>query len=180
MADVTVKYKGNTIAEMSGAGSKTLKTSGKYCEGDIGITYTPPDQPVMNFKTYEITLEHVGGWVYIVTLDDEIMEHVDDPTFTVQLGILDDYTYVFYTSTLFIATNTAKGSLNGYPVYGLANRQASETLMQFSGVFYPANNRTTDTSLGGYGMFRLDGNRYYLRPGDGGVRPGRYRLIFTW
>lgn len=41
MADVTVKYKGATIAEMSGESTKTLKTSGKYCEDDITVNYTP-------------------------------------------------------------------------------------------------------------------------------------------
>ena len=42
MADVTLTYKGSTIAEMSDSGSKTLKTSGKYCEGDIGVSYVKP------------------------------------------------------------------------------------------------------------------------------------------
>ena len=42
MADVTLTYKGSTIAEMSNSGSKTLKTSGKYCEGDIGVSYVKP------------------------------------------------------------------------------------------------------------------------------------------
>lgn len=42
MADVTLTYKGSTIAEMNASGSKTLKTSGKYCEGDIGISYVKP------------------------------------------------------------------------------------------------------------------------------------------
>ena len=42
MADVTLTYKGATIAEMSNTGSKTLKTSGKYCEGDIGVSYFKP------------------------------------------------------------------------------------------------------------------------------------------
>lgn len=41
MADVTVKYKGATIAEMSEESTKTLKTSGKYCESDITVNYTP-------------------------------------------------------------------------------------------------------------------------------------------
>lgn len=45
MADVTVKYKGNTIAEMSDEGTKTLRTSGKYCEGDISVIYTPGQEP---------------------------------------------------------------------------------------------------------------------------------------
>ena len=42
MADVTLTYKGSTIAEMSDTGTKTLKTSGKYCEGDIGVSYVKP------------------------------------------------------------------------------------------------------------------------------------------
>ena len=42
MADVTLTYKGSTIAEMSDTGSKTLKTAGKYCEGDIGVSYVKP------------------------------------------------------------------------------------------------------------------------------------------
>lgn len=33
----TIKYKGNTIASMTTDSSKTLKTSGKYCEGDIVV-----------------------------------------------------------------------------------------------------------------------------------------------
>ena len=43
MADVTLTYKGSTIAEMSNSGSKTLKTAGKYCEGDIGVSYVKPE-----------------------------------------------------------------------------------------------------------------------------------------
>lgn len=36
----TIKYKGNTIATMTATGSKTLKTSGKYCEADIIVENT--------------------------------------------------------------------------------------------------------------------------------------------
>lgn len=42
MADVEVSYKGNTIGSLSTSGSLTLETEGKYCEDDIGITYTSP------------------------------------------------------------------------------------------------------------------------------------------
>ena len=42
MADVTISYKGATIATMDDSGSKTLGTSGKYCEGDIGVEYVKP------------------------------------------------------------------------------------------------------------------------------------------
>lgn len=39
MADVTLTYKGNIIAELSATGNKTLKTAGKYCEADIELAY---------------------------------------------------------------------------------------------------------------------------------------------
>ena len=32
---VNIKYKNNSITELSDTGTKTLKTAGKYCEGDI-------------------------------------------------------------------------------------------------------------------------------------------------
>lgn len=39
MADVTLKYKGATIGELSESGNKTIKTAGKYCEADILLEY---------------------------------------------------------------------------------------------------------------------------------------------
>lgn len=42
MADVEVSYKGSTIGSLSASGSLTLETEGKYCEADIGISYTSP------------------------------------------------------------------------------------------------------------------------------------------
>lgn len=42
MADVTIKYKGNNIATMDDSGTKTMQTSGKYCESDIVVDYVKP------------------------------------------------------------------------------------------------------------------------------------------
>ena len=42
MADLTIKFKGNPIVELSESGTKTLKTAGKYCEGDIAVEYAKP------------------------------------------------------------------------------------------------------------------------------------------
>ena len=39
---VEIKYKGNQIASMAESGTKTLKTSGAYCEGDITVEYEKP------------------------------------------------------------------------------------------------------------------------------------------
>ena len=42
MADLTIKFKGQSIAEMTESGTKTLKTAGKYCEDDISVEYAKP------------------------------------------------------------------------------------------------------------------------------------------
>ena len=56
MAGVDIKYKGSTIATIQGTGSKTLETSGKYCEVDILIDYikegvTPTKQTYSQVNT---------------------------------------------------------------------------------------------------------------------------------
>lgn len=43
MADITISYKGNTIAEVSASGTTTLGTANKYCEDNIAITYVQPN-----------------------------------------------------------------------------------------------------------------------------------------
>lgn len=58
MADVTLTYKGQTILELNESGNKTIKTAGKYCEADIGLSYVkssgggrcPRQNPVASFS----------------------------------------------------------------------------------------------------------------------------------
>ena len=42
MSDLIINYKGQPIVEMTESGTKTLKTAGKYCEGDISVEYAKP------------------------------------------------------------------------------------------------------------------------------------------
>ena len=42
MADLTIKFKGQPIVELSESGTKTLATGGKYCEDDINVEYAKP------------------------------------------------------------------------------------------------------------------------------------------
>ena len=42
MSDITISYKGTDIATMDASGTKTLQTSGKYCEDDITLQYVKP------------------------------------------------------------------------------------------------------------------------------------------
>lgn len=173
MADVTIKYKGATIAEMSGTSEKTLKTGGTYCEGDIDVVYAP------RTKTYEITLAKASGWVLLTTLDEEVMAHINDQNLRVSLSPIGDYTYVYYAVTMAFASNERVGVQGNYPVYGIHNRVNGSTSVSNYSIFYPANNTGTSTSLGS-GQFRLNGSNYYFRPFDGYLREGTYRLTFTW
>ena len=61
MADVTLTYKGSTIAEMNNSGTKTLKTSGKYCEGDIGINYVKPSSGGSGFWEEDYAKQIIEG-----------------------------------------------------------------------------------------------------------------------
>lgn len=50
MSEVNINYKGSKIAGMDASGTKTLLTSGKYCEGDIAVQYTRPAAPVPSLQ----------------------------------------------------------------------------------------------------------------------------------
>lgn len=63
MADITLSYKGNTIATMSASGSKTIQTAGKYCEGDIGLVY---DRPITLSYEEPQTAEPADNNVYML------------------------------------------------------------------------------------------------------------------
>lgn len=45
MADITLSYKGSTIAEVSASGTTKLNTKGKFCEDDISLQYVKPVSP---------------------------------------------------------------------------------------------------------------------------------------
>ena len=62
MADITLSYKGSTIAAMSASGSKTIQTAGKYCEDDIALTYisaNPNDTSEPNLPSQYKRLEYL-------------------------------------------------------------------------------------------------------------------------
>lgn len=46
MSEIAINYKGSSIATMDVSGTKTLLTSGKYCEADISIVYTRPSSGI--------------------------------------------------------------------------------------------------------------------------------------
>ena len=77
MADLTIKFKGNPIAELSESGTKTLKTAGKYCEDDIKVEYAKPAGGGGNFAETIVTdvMENhivVSSWSPSATAEEHI------------------------------------------------------------------------------------------------------------
>lgn len=60
MADVSISYKGNTIADMSASGTKTLLTADSYCENNIVVEYTKPTASDLVSGTKSITENGTG------------------------------------------------------------------------------------------------------------------------
>lgn len=55
MSEVNINYKGSTIATMDASGTKTLQTSGKYCEGNVEVVYTKPSGTSKNVQVVQGT-----------------------------------------------------------------------------------------------------------------------------
>ena len=129
MAGVTIGYKGNTIATIQGSGSKTLKTAGKYCEGDISVDYvqeggggiTPTGTKsitangtydVTAFASAEVNVPPVGATnVYTTTMT--LGTH---SSANVALCTLPDDVYAHRNDTKFsvLVVNTTPASLTTY------------------------------------------------------------------
>lgn len=177
MADVSIFYKGETIAQMDTTDSKTLKTSGCYCEGDVTVEYAPRSH------TYEITLAKASGGVLLTTLDDDVLAHINDDNLIVSLINSSPYVYEWYAGDTYFCGNRKIGvAQGGYDIFGVCNRHQSESGTAATAIPTPANNTEVMTQpLSVFaGLFYLEDKKYYMKPGDGFIRAGTYRLTFTW
>lgn len=176
MADVSIFYKDSVSSEMDGAGSKTVKTAGLYCEGDIVVAYTP------RIRTYEITLPKSSGWVLLTALDEDVLAHIDDDNFIATLTNTSPYEYEWYAGETYFVTNRQAGiHLQTHTVYGWGNRMHDETTTASGVILRPAKNREKTTSISSeLGAFALVDGQYFIKPGDGFIKAGVYRLTFTW
>lgn len=137
MADVTLTYKGSTIAEMSNTGSKTLKTAGKYCEGDIGVSYVKPeggtsDDLVNKLITGEGVITELPS--DITSIRDYAFHTCPLATFTVlPNGITDIGKYAFYDNTANITSlpNSLK-NIGEYAFYQVVRGSVGDSLRALS------------------------------------------------
>ena len=86
---VTIGYNGSTIASMSASGSKTLLTEGKYCGGNITVSYQESAVPCRSF-TVTVASDQTSK-TYLTSAESEIVSHMSDANFWVAVLPLFGY-----------------------------------------------------------------------------------------
>lgn len=148
MADVTLKYKGATIGELSETGNKTIETAGKYCEADILLEYVKSGGSGEN-----VTIGKKGT----ITLSEDVIS----TTITHGLGKVPFLIIIFPTNNYAVSEMKVVGAwyFNGYfggviPFtsnavgevgYYAANKQAYSASASSSGAGYYVENVTANT-----------------------------------
>lgn len=136
MADVSIIYKGSTIAEMSDSGTKTLKTAGKYCEGDIKVYY---EKTTSGGTTDELAKKLITG------------EGITTIPFSLPDGITEIRDYAFYRIDNGIALSSLPSSVTKIGKYAFYNTPSIVSLpnnIQYIGDYAFA--KLTYTSNVGY------------------------------
>ena len=108
MADVDISYKGDTIAQMNTDGTKTLRTGGCYCEGDVVITYTPRTDDRLRHWDVAVTGEIVSNRVTILQ-DDWLKAHRADANLCVAIipKFTIEHSATVHQQGLYLATNSS-------------------------------------------------------------------------
>ena len=83
MADVEVKYRGQTIRAMSASGTEVLHTKEKYCDDDITIDYTSPGGGGANLQTKSVSYTPDETGISDTILPDPGYDGMDEVDVTV-------------------------------------------------------------------------------------------------
>ena len=75
MSDITISYKGSSIATMDASGTKTLLTEGTYCEDDIEVVYVSPGGGGSSVSSGTFTTTEDTGSYTISTLAGTTATH---------------------------------------------------------------------------------------------------------
>ena len=179
MADlVTIKYKGNQIASMTDSGTKTLKTSGTYCEDDIVVIYTKGEPTSLIIDVDGSKL----GTAWVTVCQHELLAQHRD-SIRVYWYYCGDYTITASSAYMLGGVSSVK------PIYTVAD---GSTRCQMTDVFNSsrtgasnvdkaislANDDTSYTP--GFFKITTDGKLMRFVQSANKFVPGMYKFIFTW
>jgi len=184
---VTIGYNGDTIAGMNASGSKTLKTAGKYCEGDITVAYQESTVTLPNYRRYGGTITEDTDGAYTTALiltSEDIAAHYTDTTFKVAVYFTPD------PETAYTIIQATGYNVSGKEPYRqIANSTSKQyvyregsTIGSFSGgAFDLAVCSSDSTQYVGRIICDAQGHLYMMTgSGSYGVRKGSYVVEITW
>ena len=119
MSDVTINYKGSSIATMDASGTKTLLTEGQYCEDDIEVVYVSPGgggssksgsfTPSSNLSSYTITdLVNTSLKNFLVRATPQLTSVTGNSVRAFAAGAINITENIFFS----LGTNSSGSSVN--------------------------------------------------------------------
>ena len=180
MANLTIKYGDETLAEVGGTVNKTLKTAGKYCESNFIVEMVEGESAVSyKYYTVDVAEKVSGGWTTLVEADADIAAHRGDETFGIAWNCLSAVQAAastrggLYTNAP-MAFNTSDGTENQYGYYmrtgstGLgANARLANTLLE-------------KTTAAGACYVSEDGAVEFYASSSYPILAGTYQIVIWW
>lgn len=143
MADVSIKYKGETLATMSASGSKNIECGGSWLEDDITVEYERPSGGSANLQTKSVTITaNTAANTPLEITSDDGYDGIEKLLATVAVGPSGTYKFgkiTTYSSTsattfnvdftpnhiLLVSQNTWAASTNNVIQIALGHRGSS-------------------------------------------------------
>ena len=175
MADVTIKYNGNTIVSMDESGNKVLKTGGKYVANDIFVEYQKSTTTETNSYTTSVTFSARLRNGVVMTLPENVLAHKDDANFVMMYQYQGNTLVNYRSYGGMVGNRKMRYDKDVYGTYIYSNSQGP--------VLYPINSTDgnfTVESTSKIKFYITDGKLYIAEDMGAGLDAGTYRFIFSW
>lgn len=172
----TIKYKGNTIATLNSDETKTLLTSGRYCEADIVIENVQDGgTSADSMKKWTVTVGEVQEKPFLLLTDTWITENMNNEKLKITIQRIGNPTITENSLVSSFAGNKAIGT-NGSGVVFYGHSLAITN----SGFSNTSQRNPINGNAGGYGFISvLDGGLYWSGSSNYPVRAGDY-AVSAW
>jgi hypothetical protein len=164
---VTIGYNGSTIASMNASGTKTLLTSGKYCEGNISVVFQDSSGTPVPCRSFSATVAaDQTDKTYLTSADSDIASHRSDSSFWVavipQFGYSSGLSFRGGFSTMRELRADASS-----PLYGVYLRTSSTGTASYGMITKAPTASGADVGVDSTGrIFVYASNSSVLRAGD--------------
>ena len=172
----TIKYKGNTIATLNSDETKTLLTSGRYCEADIVVENVQDGgTPTYSIKKWTVTVGEDHNKQFRILTDPWIAENMNNAKLKIIIQRIGNPTITVPSCVSSFAGNEAIGTNgNGVVFYG------HSLAITNSGFDNTSQRNPINGNAGGYGFISvLQGDLYWSASSNYPVRAGDY-AISAW